>query len=286
MNLPKATIVFTTHNRCDTLSQAIEFALRQDAEIEIIVMDDGSTDGTADMMARRYAEIQYLRTETARGPCYQRNRGIERAKTDIVLPLDDDTMLVSPKTVRQVLAEFATNERLGVVAMPFINILQDGIVRQRGSGAPADRRTCNFVACAHAVRKQALIEVGGYTELLYYMGEEGDLSIRLLESEWDIIRGQADPAHHLQPAGRRSLNADFFGRRNDVLFHYMHAPNTSLLSRLVGTVVKGLIFGVRNQCLKATIRGFNDALNTIVAGHVQRRPKTPRLYRRFLLDRA
>ena len=95
---PAATIVFTTYNRQDILRQAIQAAQKQTVPIDIIVMDDASTDGTATMMATEFPNIKYYRSSENKGPCYQRNRGIELAKTEIVFPLDDDSILQSPHT--------------------------------------------------------------------------------------------------------------------------------------------------------------------------------------------
>ena len=120
---PEATIVLTTHDRRDLLRKAIEAARRQTVPVEIMVMDDNSTDGTAEMMEREFPDISYHRTNQTNGPCFHRNNGIALARTEIVFPLDDDSILQSPETVAQTLREFE-DPRIGAVAIPFINLLQ------------------------------------------------------------------------------------------------------------------------------------------------------------------
>ena len=249
------TIVFTTHNRANTLRQAIQAARKQTVPVEIIVMDDASTDETQNIMNREFPEIQYHRTTENKGPCYHRNRGIELAKTEIVFPLDDDSILQSPHTIEQTLAEF-NDPKIGAVAIPFINILQDSKVH---TIAPDNRETYlthAYVAAAHAVRRDKFLQVGGYRELFFYMGEEGDLSIRLLQNGFFVRLGNADPIHHLQPPHRVSAHADTFGRQNDLLFVHCNTPLAMLIPNLIGTLFKGFVFGVKVKRPLYMMRGF------------------------------
>jgi glycosyltransferase involved in cell wall biosynthesis len=239
-----ATIVFTTHNRCDILRQALQAAQQQTIAVKILVMDDASSDGTTSMMATEFPAIEYHRTEKSVGPCYQRNRGIELANTPIVFPLDDDSILQSPHTIAQTLAEF-NDERIGAVAMPFQNILQESKVHTQAPDQAHIYLTHAYVAAAHAVRRSTFLDAGSYREFFFYMGEEGDLCIRLLQAGYFVRLGTADPIHHLQPPNRISKRADTFGRQNDILFYYCNAPSQYLWFHLIGTAINGLKFGFK-----------------------------------------
>jgi glycosyltransferase involved in cell wall biosynthesis len=90
------TVIIPTYNRCETLHKALSGYLAQTAldEIaEILVVDDGSTDSTADVVARfakaASVPVRYLRQEN-RGPAAARNVGIREAKSELVLFTDDD----------------------------------------------------------------------------------------------------------------------------------------------------------------------------------------------------
>jgi glycosyltransferase involved in cell wall biosynthesis len=253
-----ATIVFTTHNRCDILRQALQAAQQQTTVVKILVMDDASSDGTASMIATEFPGIEYHRTEKSVGPCYQRNRGIELANTAIVFPLDDDSILQSPYTIEQTLAEFS-NERIGAVAIPFQNILQSPTINTQAPDQSQIYLTHAYVAAAHAVRRSAFIDAGGYREFFFYMGEEGDLCIRLLQNGYFVRLGTANPIHHLQPPDRISKCADTFGRQNDILFYYCNAPSQYLWPHLFGTTINGLTFGFKVKrpinMLEGLVRG-------------------------------
>ncbi len=275
-----ATIEFTVHNRKDMLIEAIRLAKLQTVPVEIIVMDDASTDGVEQALAEAHPDVKYERSEVSRGLCYQRNRGIELATSEVVFPLDDDSFLVSPYTVEQTLTQFA-DPSVNVVAVPFKNILQNDRTIQMRSGQEREAIAA-FIGCAHAVRREPFMRIGGFAEEYVFLGEEGDASIRLLDAGMVVERGTADPIHHMQPADRRSNFADYYGRRNDVLFYYLRAPSGTLPLRIIGTVIKGLKHGYRHQCLKATILGLWDGFKLIASGRVKRTPVKPSTFKTFM----
>ncbi|MGD0138244.1 MAG: glycosyltransferase, partial [Tepidisphaeraceae bacterium] len=71
-NTAEATVIITTKNRMDDLRKAVASALMQDGRPRVLVIDDGSTDGTSDMMRREFPEAQLERVEQSRGYIVQR----------------------------------------------------------------------------------------------------------------------------------------------------------------------------------------------------------------------
>jgi len=278
---PGASVVFTAHNRRDMVLRAIALARAQTVPLEIIVADDASTDGTRDAVMAADPQVTYLYSPTSMGACYQRNRGVKAAHCEIVFLLDDDSMLVSEQTVAQALKAFAALPEAAIIALPFINTLQDEVVRH----TPAGRQLYDFVACAHAVRRNRFLEVGGYCELLFYMVEEADLALRLRDRGGAIVSVDCDPLHHLQPPARRSYKADFFGRRNYVLLYYMRAPWPYVVPRVTGAVVKGILFGVRTRRVRAAIHGALAAFRLMAGGQAQRAPVRRQTFADFLAAR-
>ncbi|MDG2991815.1 glycosyltransferase family 2 protein [Candidatus Synechococcus calcipolaris G9] len=274
---PEATIVFTTHNRCDILGQAIAAAQNQSVPIKILVMDDASSDGTEAMVRQKFPEVDYYRSSANKGPCFHRNEGIKLATTEVVFPLDDDSILQSPYTIEQTLAEFS-DRRIGAVAIPYSNILQDDIVHTKAPDKDQIYVTHAFVAASHAILKSAFLRVGGYREFFFYMGEEGDLCIRLLESKLATRLGCADPIHHLQPPGRISVRADEYGRQNDVLFYYLNAPDSHLLPTVMGTVINGLIYGLKVKRPGNMLRGMGRGFRMMKTESKHRLPVSPECF--------
>ncbi|AGB38753.1 glycosyltransferase family 2 protein [Natronococcus occultus] len=101
---PLVSVVIPTYNRIDLLPKAIDSALRQTYNnLEIIVVDDCSTDGTRELLEERYeSEIQYLRHEKNRGGSAARNTGIEAASGEYIAFLDSDDEWLPQKVEKQV----------------------------------------------------------------------------------------------------------------------------------------------------------------------------------------
>ncbi len=89
------TVIITTYNRENLVGRAIESVLQQGwPKLEIIVIDDCSTDKTADIIPARYPQVKYLRQEFNQGPGPARNRGLREATQPWALILDDDDTLL------------------------------------------------------------------------------------------------------------------------------------------------------------------------------------------------
>jgi glycosyltransferase involved in cell wall biosynthesis len=88
------SVVMPCYNQARFLGEAIDSVLRQTCPpVEVIVVDDGSTDDTASV-ARNYAEVKYLRQPNDGAPS-ARNRGLRSSRGDLVLFLDADDRLLS-----------------------------------------------------------------------------------------------------------------------------------------------------------------------------------------------
>ncbi|MGD9722720.1 MAG: glycosyltransferase family 2 protein [Pirellulales bacterium] len=88
------SVIIPTYNRATLVSEAIDSALGQTrVPDEIIVVDDGSTDGTADVLRRYGAPVRVV-SQANRGRSAARNTGLQEARGDLILFLDSDDLLV------------------------------------------------------------------------------------------------------------------------------------------------------------------------------------------------
>lgn len=89
------TVAIATFNRKELLGRAIESVLTQHwPDVEILVVDDASVDGTAEFVARHYPRVRYFGQDTNRGCGEARNRALKEATRPYVLILDDDDTLL------------------------------------------------------------------------------------------------------------------------------------------------------------------------------------------------
>jgi GT2 family glycosyltransferase len=277
----RAAVVIPTYNRKESLRAALLSAMAQTVPMELVVMDDGSTDGTAEMVRSEFPQVKFEQHKGPNGPSFLRNRGSEIASAPILFPIDDDSVFASPKTVEQTLAEF-DDPRVGAVGIPFINVRVDQAVHQRAPQLTGIFAVHAYVGAAHALRRDLFLRLGGYRTQYFYMGEEGDYCVRLLEAGYIVRLGNADPIHHHESPSRSLFRADWNGRRNDVLFYWYNAPWFRLPFHLIGTTVLGVIFGFRVRRRWRMIRGLASGWLSIPGQWAARRPvsrQTFKLYR-------
>ncbi len=96
------SVVIPTHDRRDLVGRAIDSVLGQSLPpAEVIVVDDGSGDGTADWLQRAYPQVRLLALSQNRGVSHARNRGIEAAGGDWIAFLDSDDEWLPDKLAAQ-----------------------------------------------------------------------------------------------------------------------------------------------------------------------------------------
>jgi glycosyltransferase involved in cell wall biosynthesis len=103
-NLTKVSVIIPTYNRAHTVGRSIESALCQThRDLEILVVDDGSTDQTLDAVKPflRYPQVRYLRHKRNKGHQAARNTGIRNSCGDYIAFLDSDDTWMPQKTVLQ-----------------------------------------------------------------------------------------------------------------------------------------------------------------------------------------
>ena len=273
----KPTVVITTRNRRDELRRALQSVMMQTAPMDVIVIDDASTDGTAEMVRAEFPAARVERSETSRGLIVQRNRGAQFATGDVIFSLDDDAAYSTPQIVTQTLADFS-DSRIGAVAMPFANVNKDNVEKQRAPDRAGVWITDRFIGTAHAVRREVFLQAGGYRGFLVHQGEEGDFCLRILALGRVVRLGTSDPIHHFESPKRDFSRMDYYGRRNDILFAWCNVPMPWLLPHLVATVFNGLFSARRERRYKHMLRGMMDGLRDCVALRKDRAPVASRIY--------
>src|SRR5579863_4931679 len=99
---PTVSVVIPTYNYARFLGQAIDSVLAQTCPVkEIIVVDDGSTDDTFNVLARYGPAVRALKQKNC-GPAAARNRGVGIAGGDLIAFLDADDFWMPDKLAKQV----------------------------------------------------------------------------------------------------------------------------------------------------------------------------------------
>lgn len=223
---PLVSVIIPTYNRADIVRTAIESVLAQTyPNIELIVVDDGSTDHTQACLSA-YGERIVVLTQDNAGPSVARNRGIEAARGEIVAFLDSDDYWLPAKLARQVEALEKAGPSAPCCLCNCTNAYSDGtktstfqmadIVPTCSTGLwlnPVEVLSNRFVIFnqAVAIRRDVLKRIGSFDEKLPMFCEDYELALRLsLEGPWVIIRDELVVHHDATPdsLGQRALREE------------------------------------------------------------------------------
>ncbi|RKG90252.1 glycosyltransferase family 2 protein [Corallococcus terminator] len=188
--MPLFSVVIPTYNRASLLEETLASVFAQTlTDHEVIVVDDGSTDGTLALLARYGERIRVLRQDNA-GQGVARNLGIREARGEYVAFLDSDDLWPpwTLATFQRVLQEQGRPTLVMGRARSFqapgeLSDLESGPLVARSFADYLASAEANFIrtACAVAVRTEALRRVGGFSakrissedyDLLYRLGVE------------------------------------------------------------------------------------------------------------------
>jgi glycosyltransferase involved in cell wall biosynthesis len=279
----KASIVITTKNRKEELRQCLASCLEQRPPVEVLVIDDGSTDGTSALVAQEFPAVRLIRFDVSEGLIAQRNRGAQFAGGELIFSLDDDAVFSTPDIVRTTIEEFQ-HPRVGAVAIPRKQI-ENGIQSRDLDRSPDPTHIyacCSYAGCAHAVRRDLFLRLGGYRKMFTYGCEENEFGVRLLNAGYIVRVGNADSIlHSLSPIRNRAKQV-FHNVRGTLLWKWSFVPGSLLPLQLAGVIVNSLACGLRrNGYLFSRVKGLLAGLIGCVQERRARNPISLAAYKLF-----
>lgn len=186
MTRTKISVIIPAYNRVNYLREAIESVLAQTYEkYEILVIDDGSTDNTRELVNNYADRIRYIYQDN-KGPSAARNSGIKNANGDLIAFLDSDDIWHTDKLAQQV-AAFDGDPSLGIVATGYevidtkyqiqsVNILKKGELKDIRN----NHLYKNFFPTPTVmIKKKCFEKVGFFNETLQF-AEDWEMWLRVM----------------------------------------------------------------------------------------------------------
>jgi GT2 family glycosyltransferase len=209
------SVVIVTWNRRSFLQACLTSLARQSGvDFEIIVVDNGSQDGSAEMAEQEFG-ARVIRNSSNRGFCAANNQGIAVARGEFVALLNNDAE-AEPGWLAALHRACARSPEIGMAASKILVwedprridkaghlIYPDGQNKGRGSGA-LDRGQFDREeevlwpdGCAAMYRKQMLDRIGGFDEDFFAYGDDAELGLRARIAGWKCIyTPEAVVRHH------------------------------------------------------------------------------------------
>jgi glycosyltransferase involved in cell wall biosynthesis len=189
---PLISVIIPTFNRADFLQNAIESVLAQTyKQHEIVVVDDGSTDNTKELIVGYGNKIRFY-YQRNKGPAIARNYGVQNSSGDLLAFLDSDDVWHADKLTRQV-DRFAADKDLALLftGHRYVNHEDNQIMwsvghndLNKGAMKKAIMTGCPFALSSAMVKRQVFCKVGMFSEQLTY-AEDWDLFFRIA-SRYDV----------------------------------------------------------------------------------------------------
>ncbi|MCF6506291.1 glycosyltransferase [Blastococcus sp. MG754426] len=235
---PRVAVVVITHQRRDELLLALDRLVALPEQPHVVVVDNGSTDGTAEAVRARFPQVELVASPENLG-AVGRNLGVARLGTPYVAFCDDDTWW-EPGSLRAAADVLDAHPRLAVVTArilvepggtedPIVAELRDSpVVGADWLPGPA---LGSFLAGASVLRRDAFDEVGGFSERLWLGGEEELMAGDLAARGWELCYLQQLTLHHQASTARDPHKRRADGIRNTLWTTWLRRPLRPALRR-------------------------------------------------------
>lgn len=259
------TVAVTNFNGAAFIDDCLKGVAELEGDIaQVIVVDNASHDDSVARI-RRHPGVTLVEMETNEGPCPARNRALELATTEWVLQIDSD-VIVRPGTLADLWPQTADAEVACVLPravlahdpsvvhyeggrMHYVGIMCLDRLLEQDTGIPGQPEDVDAViSMALLLRREAILEIGGYDEAFFILFEDHDLSYRLAARGWRLRRVPAATVLHRE--GTRGISyrpgaPDYPARRA-----FLHARNRPYLV-LKNYSLSALILSFPGRCIYA-----------------------------------
>ncbi len=310
--MPRVTVVVVNFNHVNLLRKCMNSLRAQTLPPgQIIVVDNGSSDGSADMLRSEFPEVELLQLAENLGFCGANNRGIARARGEYIALLNNDAE-AEPGWLAALTAAMDSDREIGLVAAKILVAGRPGIIDKIGHGIYFDGQNRGVGAgqpdhgqyddlpvawpdgCAALYRRSMLEEIGGFDEDFFAYADDAELGLRARTAGWRAVLAPAAVVQHQRGAtlGKYSPARIRLIERNRVWLALIHFPLWLLLLNPLFFALRlmaGVWAGLRGQGEAGQVRGFRakmELARTLLAADLEALRALPRVWRKRQLWRA
>ncbi len=189
---PKVSIVILSHNRLSDLCETVEYCRTYTyPELELIVVDNKSTDGSVDYINSLEERFKKILLNSNTGSAEGHSIGMRAAMGKYIITIDDDAF-VEGLAIYEMVKLFESYPKLAVISFNCINFYKEYKIgeektsRKDYSQDEMNRSYDLFTESSAGFRKDVLDLVGYHQNEYFYGGEDTELSMRILAHEYNI----------------------------------------------------------------------------------------------------
>ncbi|NER12180.1 glycosyltransferase [Leptobacterium flavescens] len=209
--IKRFTILITTRNRLSdlkyTLSRTEHLINRED--VECIICNDASTDGTQQFLQEEYPQIKVINNKKSKGVLNARNLLMNSVRTEYAVTIDDDIHFLSEDPLEEIEHFFKENINCGLLGFRIYWSKEAPSTLQTNQ---VPKKMKSFGAGAHAFRMSAWKEIPDYPSWFVFYGEEDFASLQLFKKNWDIYYFPKVLVQHRVNLKERKQEKDYLKR--------------------------------------------------------------------------
>lgn len=276
------SIVILTFNRKEVLREGLNelLALKYD-QLEIVVVDNCSEDGTREMIRNEFPGVQLVESENNLGIA-GRNLGLKHARGEIVVTLDDDVSGISGHELDYLRTQFSKHPHLGAVCFKVVHFVTGEVCNwchHRRSDIDADNSFVTYEITEGAVAfRRRVLDASGYYPEQFFISHEGiDLAFRIMNAGYTVeYDGAISVLHKHDSSGRPNWRRYYFDTRNLFWVAIRNMPLKHASKYLLRGVTSMGVYSIRDGFFLYWLKGIRDGLNGISANRKERQPWTKR----------
>jgi hypothetical protein len=269
------SLLILTHDRPNELLKCLN-SLRSEQEnlLEIIILDNGSQVKLQASALSEFPKIKVFHSEKNLGVAAGRNWLAQRAKGELIWFLDDDAWLKTNQAC-ELIRDYFKKPQLALVSFKVLNAYSGEeekrcIPHVHKNPTQVDMLAAYFVGCSFVMRRQLYLEFGGFWESFEYSCEELDLSYRLLNQDYEIIRSHTlQVFHSYSSTSARNRSWIYFNTRNRPWAAIRNLPLKYIPSYILGWWIYAGAIGFKQsefnlfcRAVTASLKGSFAALKT------------------------
>lgn len=292
MSLPLVTVLVVTWNRKDDVLETIRSVYGQTyRNLEIIVVDNGSTDGTVALLRETYPEVKVIALDRNVGVSAGRNAGIKASRGDIIFCLDSDASPASD-ALANLVHRFERDPQIGVINSKIVNTSTKeldggpGWVYSEKQKARQDSEflSWSFSEGGAAIRREVLDRVGLFWEPLFFGCEGQELSLRVWDAGYKVLYYPKAIVYHRASPHMRidARERDCLSLRNSLYIYIVRYPWWMLLWYAPLKTAAALVRSAKRGYSRQILTVLLEVARQLPCLWRQRRPISDRTARYYL----
>jgi hypothetical protein len=277
----KVSVVISVWNRVKEIKIAIDSILVQDYEdVEIIVVDNHSTDGTVDYLKSLSSSVNLILMDHSNYSAMETlNNGFRKATGEYILVMDDDAYLTRPDDISNLVQLMNSNPNAAIIATNVIDIYGNVAIQFKDENfntvtidtfdhqLTRPFKYIDFSGAVALFRKDLVEQVGFYDEKLFIYWNEADLALKMIAIGHDVIYApNIRPVHLASMTNRVHCRNHFYYIRNG---NRIINENLGIRERLVLVPLRTIVYSLKyiRECkpgLKTVCKLMVDNLKSFI----------------------